>query len=61
VFYGWFVVGAFAINLSKYGLAGVEAGMLMNTRWGATNAMQLMRHCDKVTQNGPWLAQIVPK
>jgi hypothetical protein len=48
VYYSWFILSAVGINLSKYGLAGVEAGMLMNRRWRAQNAMQLMMHCDKV-------------
>lgn len=43
-----FVVSAVGIGLSKYGLAGVEASMLMEKKWTAQNAMQLMSHCDKV-------------
>lgn len=30
------------MNLSKYGLTGVEAGMLMDPRWAAKNTMQIM-------------------
>ena len=48
VYYSWFVVSAIAINISKYGLAGIEAAMLMDPRWRAENAMQLTMHCDKV-------------
>jgi hypothetical protein len=48
VYYSWFILSAVGINLSKYGLAGVEAGMLMDRRWMAQNAMQLTMHCDKV-------------
>jgi hypothetical protein len=44
-----FVVSALGIGLSKYGLAGVEASMLMEKKWTAANAMQLMAHCDKVS------------
>ena len=47
IYYGWFVISAVAINLSKYGLAGVEAAMLMDRRWKADNAMQLIMHCNK--------------
>src|SRR5947207_1357002 len=48
VYYSWFVLSAIGLNLSKYALAGVEAGMLMDRKWKAQNAMQLMMHCDKV-------------
>ena len=34
--------------MSKYGLTGVEAAMLMDRRWAPHNAMQLMAHSDKV-------------
>lgn len=58
VYYSWFILSAVGINLSKYGLAGVEAGMLMNRRWAARNAMQLIMHCDKVgLQYSPSLQQ----
>ena len=43
-----FVISAVGIGMSKYALAGVEAGMLMDTRWAPQNAMQLMAHSDKV-------------
>lgn len=42
VYYSWFLLGIFGLNLSKYGLVGLEAGMLMDKRWAATNAMQIM-------------------
>ncbi|RPA84933.1 hypothetical protein BJ508DRAFT_235786 [Ascobolus immersus RN42] len=56
VYYSWFVVGTIGINLSQYGLQGVEASMLMERRWGAENALQLMMHSD-ATWSGPggWL------
>src|SRR5690606_656164 len=56
VFYAWFIVGTVGINLSGYGLQGVEASMLMEERWGANNALQLLMHCD-TTWAGPggWL------
>ncbi len=46
-YYSWFVVAVFGINLSNYGLGGVEAAMLMDRRWKANNANQLIIHCDK--------------
>ncbi|RPA71456.1 hypothetical protein BJ508DRAFT_419911 [Ascobolus immersus RN42] len=52
VFYGWFVVGTIGINLSSYGLQGAEAAMLMDRRWGADNALQLLMHCD-TSWSGP--------
>ena len=56
IYYSWFILSAIGINLSKYGLAGAEAGMLMNRRWAAQNAMQLIMHCDKVClQHFHWL------
>ncbi|KAK5451473.1 hypothetical protein LTS15_008238 [Exophiala xenobiotica] len=51
-YYIWFVVSATGIGISKYGLAGIEAGMLMDKRWAAKNAVQLMPHCEK-TWSGP--------
>ena len=48
IYYSWFFISAVAINVSKYGLAGAEAAMLMDRRWKADNAMQLIMHCDKV-------------
>ncbi|KAJ9609031.1 hypothetical protein H2200_006802 [Cladophialophora chaetospira] len=55
-FYIWFVVSAVGIGMSKYGLAGVEAALLMDPRWAPRNAFQLLLHCDK-TWSGPvgWL------
>ena len=49
IYYGWFVVSTIAIGISRYGLSGVEASMLMDEKWAAKNAMQLMPHCDKVS------------
>lgn len=49
VYYVWFVLSAVGIGMSKHGLAGVEAAMLMDQRWAPNNAMQLMAHCDKVS------------
>ena len=48
IFYSWFFFSTIGLNMSRYGLAGAEAGMLMDRRWKAENAMQLMMHCDKV-------------
>ena len=47
-YYSWFLAGVFGLGLSTYSLAGVEAGMLMERRWKADNANQLIIHCDKV-------------
>lgn len=44
-----FVVSAVGIGMSKYGLAGVEAALLMDRRWAPQNATQLMAHSDKVS------------
>jgi hypothetical protein len=42
LFYSWFLVGIFGLGLAKYGLVGVEASMMMDKRWAANNAMQVM-------------------
>lgn len=52
VFYSWFVAGVIGLNLSMYGLAGVEAAMLMEPRWSVGDAMRLMMHADS-TWSGP--------
>ncbi|KLJ10548.1 hypothetical protein EMPG_14068 [Blastomyces silverae] len=56
-FWSWFLIGIFGLNLSKYGLIGTEAGMLMyNRSLGPKDALQLMMHADR-TWSGPsgWL------
>ncbi|PGH06625.1 hypothetical protein GX51_02252 [Blastomyces parvus] len=56
-FWSWFLIGVFGLNLSRYGLIGTEAGMLMyNRSLGPKNALQLMMHADR-TWSGPsgWL------
>lgn len=59
VYYSWFVVGVVGLNLSLYGMAGVEAGMLMEPAWDAGDAMSLMMHAD-ATWSGPggWVKTI---
>jgi hypothetical protein len=52
VFYSWFVAGVVGLSLSLYGLAGAEAGMLMEKRWEVKDAMRLMLHADR-TWSGP--------
>ncbi|OAL47005.1 hypothetical protein IQ07DRAFT_647277 [Pyrenochaeta sp. DS3sAY3a] len=52
VFYSWFVAGIIGLNLSLYGLAGAEAGMLMEPTWKVSDAMRLMLHADG-TWSGP--------
>lgn len=47
VYYSWFVVGVFGLNVSRYGLAGVEAAMLQDPFWKVDNAMALMMHSEK--------------
>ncbi|KAK2879402.1 hypothetical protein FQN49_000920 [Arthroderma sp. PD_2] len=44
IFYSWFVAGVFGLNISKYGLLGVEAVMLQEPFWGAKSAMRLLMH-----------------
>lgn len=46
IFYRWFVAGIIGLNLSLYGLAGAEAGMLMEPFWRVNDAMGLMLHAD---------------
>lgn len=57
VFYSWFVIGTIGLNLAEYGLAGVEASMLMEPRWRPRNALQVMMHSEG-SWSGPggWLA-----
>ncbi|KAI4635557.1 uncharacterized protein J4E87_000509 [Alternaria ethzedia] len=59
VFYGWFVAGVIGMSLSLYGLAGAEAGMLMERTWRVEDAMRLMLHADN-TWSGPggWMKAI---
>lgn len=59
VFYSWFIAGVVGLNLSLYGLAGVEAAMLMEPAWNVGDAMRLMMHADR-TWSGPggWLKMI---
>ncbi|KAF2011601.1 hypothetical protein BU24DRAFT_454114 [Aaosphaeria arxii CBS 175.79] len=52
IFYSWFVAGVIGLNLSLYGLAGVEISMLMEPAWNVGNARRLMLHADK-TWSGP--------
>ncbi|KAH7080668.1 hypothetical protein FB567DRAFT_109727 [Paraphoma chrysanthemicola] len=52
IFYSWFVVGVIGLNLSMYGMEGVEAAMLMEPHWQAGDAMKLMMHADN-TWSGP--------
>jgi hypothetical protein len=59
IFYSWFVAGIIGLNLSLYGLAGAEAGMLMEPFWRVNDAMGLMLHADN-TWSGPggWMKAI---
>jgi hypothetical protein len=59
IFYSWFVAGVIGLNLSLYGLEGVEAAMLMEPGWNVGNGMKLMMHADK-TWSGPggWMKTV---
>ncbi|KAH7081825.1 hypothetical protein BKA63DRAFT_463289 [Paraphoma chrysanthemicola] len=59
IFYSWFVVGVIGLNLSMYGMEGVEAAMLMEPHWQAGDGMKLMMHADN-TWSGPggWMKTI---
>jgi hypothetical protein len=46
VFYSWFVVAVAGLNLSVYGLEGIEASMMMDPNWAVGNAMRVMMHGD---------------
>ncbi|KAF1357278.1 hypothetical protein EJ07DRAFT_167746 [Lizonia empirigonia] len=41
VFYSWFIAGIIGLSLSLYGLAGAEAGMLMERTWKVDDATPL--------------------
>ncbi|PGH12318.1 hypothetical protein AJ79_04384 [Helicocarpus griseus UAMH5409] len=45
LYYSWFIVGVFGLNLSRYALLGVEAAMLQERFWHANDAMGLIMHC----------------
>lgn len=59
VLYSWFVAGVIGLNLSMYGMAGVEAAMLMEPTWNVGDAMRLMMHAES-TWSGPggWMKTI---
>lgn len=59
IYYGWFVAGVIGLNLSLYGLEGVEAAMMMEPGWAPNNGMKLMMHADK-TWSGPggWIKTV---
>jgi hypothetical protein len=47
VFYGWFVIGVFALDWAKDGIAGAEAAALMRRTLAPRNTRQLMWHTDQ--------------
>lgn len=59
VYYSWFILGVIGLDLSEYGLLGVEASMLMTAFWGAPNAWHVILHGDH-GWNGPegWLEAV---
>lgn len=46
VFYSWFILGVIGLDLSEYGLLGVEASLLMTTFWAAPDAWHVILHGD---------------
>lgn len=50
--YSWFVIGVFALDWSKYGLAGLEAAMMEQPFWKPSNAATLLMHSDN-SWSGP--------
>lgn len=59
IFYSWFVVGVIGLNLSLYGMEGVEAGMLMEPSWNVGDGMKLMMHADNAWSGpGGWMKTI---
>lgn len=65
VFYSWFVAGVVGPALSRYGLAGMEAGMITHPRWKVKNRMQLMLYADGTwsrpsgwLEAGRWMTRI---
>lgn len=44
VFYSWFFIGVFGLNIAQYGLAGVEAGMLQERFWSVRSLAGLVQH-----------------
>lgn len=56
IFYSWFVAGVIGLGLSLYGLAGVQAAMLMEPTWQVSDATKLMLHAEN-SWSGPggWL------
>ena len=47
VWWSWFVIGAFALNISSYVLGGVEAGMLASEEFKHLNRFQLAFHKER--------------
>ncbi|KAI2632661.1 hypothetical protein GGS26DRAFT_582303 [Hypomontagnella submonticulosa] len=48
IFYSWFVISVFALEWSKYALAGVEAAMLQTAFWRAPNFVALLMHSESL-------------
>ncbi|MBE3045341.1 hypothetical protein IMZ48_22880, partial [Candidatus Bathyarchaeota archaeon] len=44
IFYSWFVLGVFGLNISRYGILGIEAAMLQEPFWQTRSAMNLFMH-----------------
>jgi hypothetical protein len=44
VFYAWFLLAVFALDIGEYGMVGNEASMLMDRFWAVPNAQHIMIH-----------------
>lgn len=54
--YSWFLLGVFGLDLSEFGLLGIEASMLMTTLWSAPSAWHIMMHGEHTwTGVGGWM------
>ncbi|KAH7369687.1 hypothetical protein BKA65DRAFT_3394 [Rhexocercosporidium sp. MPI-PUGE-AT-0058] len=56
VFYSWFIIGVFGLDIGEYGMVGVEASMLMNSFWAVPNASHIMMYGDHTWSGiGGWI------
>ncbi|KAL3952469.1 hypothetical protein ACCO45_012412 [Purpureocillium lilacinum] len=52
IYYMWFLIGVFGLDISRHGLLGVEAAMLQAPFWKARSAMVVLMHSG-ATWSGP--------
>jgi len=59
IYYMWFLIGVFGLDISRHGLLGVEAAMLQAPFWKARSAMVVLMHSG-ATWSGPggWRARL---